>query len=340
MNPQPSSPARAKRNTIAPWGAVLFLLWSTGAFPQTAYERFRQAWDAEGTGQLQQLVQPGVKDVPPCVHLLTEAALACRLSDDRNALLLLDSLEQAACRTEWPIRAAGLKLRSSLLIKLGDPESGLVTTDKGLGLLKGKPFPDERVDLMVIRSEALMVLDRFDDAMAQLVPAQRTVDSTGYGKGGALVHFSIGSIHFHQGRYSDAWQDFRAAYTLAGASGAHYLAMNALSNLAGTAIMQKDHTLALDLFDSVLQRPSGISPEVLAQARTQRPSRNHCQITQATPAAIAAVAHRQSVRNHSAVAVTPVTMAQLTSIRTRSTVAKPGAIRRHSLSGGANRASM
>ncbi len=270
MNPQPSSPARAKRNTIAPWGAVLFLLWSTGAFPQTAYERFRQAWDAEGTGQLQQLVQPGVKDVPPCVHLLTEAALACRLSDDRNALLLLDSLEQAACRTEWPIRAAGLKLRSSLLVKLGDPESGLVAADKGLGLLKGKPFPDERVDLMVIRSEALMVLDRFDDAMAQLVPAQRTVDSTGYGKGGALVHFSIGSIHFHQGRYSDAWQDFRAAYTLAGASGAHYLAMNALSNLAGTAIMQKDHTLALDLFDSVLQRPSGISPEVLAQARTQR----------------------------------------------------------------------
>lgn len=129
---------------------------------------------------------------------------------------------------------------------------------------------EETVDLLVVSTEALIALERYDDAFAMLIKAQAMAESLNYVRGTLLIRFTIGSIRFKQGRYLEAKQDFLSVWKEAQLVGADKLAQNASSNLGSTCIMLADFEQALDIFDSLLSKATRRTPALYAHLLTQR----------------------------------------------------------------------
>ena len=239
------------------------------SYGQTAYDRFRTLSD-QGTSQdLDRFALELRGADESALAFLAKAAARYRDSDNLGTLTYVDSMRSTGAPVEPRIQATGLKFRSMALAKLGAFPQARSAAQNGLDLLQNADRVPEIVDLNVVKAEALIGEIDLESAIDVLLDARKVAYELTYERGDCLIRFTMASIAFKQARYEQAWTDFRSAATCASKVGAEKLAMNAMSNLASVAVMQKRYDTAIHLFDSLRMNGSGFSPTVSSHIHAQ-----------------------------------------------------------------------
>ncbi len=238
-----------------------------------AYERFKEAFARNDRDGLQRLSvecrRPG-SAASGDLALLALAAAEFRSDRMGEAQRLLDSLLSKEMGLDPLLGAVAHKINALVLRWAGDESGGFAEVDAGLELADSVRYPDERVDLMVVRAELLNARGESGAALIWLERASALALRTGYDRGVCLVRINLGNIRFARKDYEGAWREYEGALSCASGGGFDMIAQNAVSNLASSAVMMERFDVALHLFDSLTNALGDGSPVLLARIYGQR----------------------------------------------------------------------
>ncbi len=263
--------------TIAYRGALLVfgVLWEVmcSAGFDEHYVTFKTAFAANRPLELSALAVQLEKD--PDQRLQRLGALA-------EVAQLYRADEVAACQERLTIlgpmvppndallRGLVLKFQALVAQWYAEPLRSVIFCEEGLALLDPSTFPEERVDLLVIKAESLRDAGQPDEAIGVLGEAQAAAERADYKRGQCLVRINLGNIRFDQQRYAEAWTDYTESLRCAASNGFDMITQNSINNLGSAAVMLKRYDVALRAYDSLLVVLGDRSPELRARLLSQK----------------------------------------------------------------------
>lgn len=237
------------------------------------YATFKTAFAANRPLELSALAVELRKDPDERLQLLGALAEVAQLyrSDAVAACQERLAILASAVPPDDPL-LGGLVLKFNALVALwyAEPQRSLAFCEQGLVLLDPLTFPEENVDMLVIKAESLRDAGQPDEAIGVLAEAQIAADRSAYVRGTCLVCINMGNIRFDQGRYVDAWADYSESLRCATSHGYDMITQNSINNLGSTAVMLKRYDVALRLYDSLLVVLGDRSPELRARLFSQK----------------------------------------------------------------------
>ena len=198
------------------------------------------------------------------LSLLALATASIRDEDHQTALGLLDSLYGVLPAPEHAIRATAARLLSTTMTTLGDHERGERLANEGLSALPAKGYLRERLGLMLVQAEALLMQSKFKEASELFSKSVELARPAGLQLAQANAESGLGLVRLNQGRFSEAIDIFKDALALYDLAGSEAGLQNAVANLSIAATMDGRYSLALQLCDSLISALGARSPEMRA----------------------------------------------------------------------------
>ncbi|MBK8227082.1 MAG: tetratricopeptide repeat protein [Flavobacteriales bacterium] len=251
---------------------LLFFHLHAAAQHWPAYGDYKRHFDRNEPDSLDALARRLAADSDPADQDFIElirATAAFRRDDLENALFMLTDLEARADRTAPLLKGIVLRLLSVTYSNLGAHDRAVTDAAAGIAVLQDTPYKEELMASWVVKAEALIALNKLEQAMHALETAQSLADTTRSDRGASMIRLAMGSIRYKQGRYEEARADFTEASRIAVEGGHYRIAQAAIGNLGGVATMLGSFAEAEAIYQNLLRILGRKSPEIRARLHGQ-----------------------------------------------------------------------
>jgi len=260
---------------LATWCSLAFTLIAQIASAGSGwilYDRFDSLWAKNDPISLHVFASQldASRDIrDQSLGLLVKGAAYFRAGDIPAAARYLDSLFAFVPAREGLLHSTGHRINSLIMTQLGDGDRGVAEANVGLSLLHPGQFEIERTMLLLVRAEAYIRVQRYEEALSDVREAERLTARTKDRRSHCYAQHTQATILFKQHRFAAARAGFLAAFNGASANGFDKLAQSALSNLGNTLTMEGDLAEAKAIYDSLLTGTGKNDPMLAARLNDQ-----------------------------------------------------------------------